>query len=186
MSNSNDLTIPEVNITQTDQKEQEIVIEFGNLTGNQKTILFVTVLSFVVQILYLTNLQIVTGLFKPFIAQSYNIVADYIVQFLDTFTPYLVVVYFGILVVSVYEVLVNDHKDLGILAELFDYSAMGSIIFVVFFFIAIFSIPTLPPNAFYPNVVEFVLFLFVLFLSVTIALTPFGAYKYLIKEDKSN
>ncbi len=182
MSNSNDLKIPEVNTAINDQSDQEIIIELGNLTDSQKTDLFLSVLSFVIQIIYLTNLGFVTGLFKPFIAQSYNLVADYIVQFFASFVPYLIVIYFGFLVVSIYESLVNDFD---LVAEVFDYTAMGSIIFVVFFFIAVFSIPTLPLSAFYPNVVELALFLFVICFSLTIAFAPFGVYKYLLKEKKT-
>lgn len=186
MSNSNEQTTPESNTSETNQQEQELVIELGNLTEFQKDLLYVTLGSFVLQILYLFNLSVVTGLFKPFIALSYNEVGAYIVQFLNTFVPYLLVIFFGIALVSAYEILVYDQQDLKILGDVFDYSALGVIILIVLFFLAVFTIPTLPVTPFYPNLVELVLFLLVLFLMVTISMIPFAFYSYFIKKKQSS
>lgn len=185
MSNSNDLTIPEVNASETNQQEQELVIEFSNLTEFQKNLLYVTLGSFILQILFLFDLSLVAGLFKPFIAQSYNPVADYVAQFLNTFVPYLIVFFFGVALVNAYEILVYDTHDLKILAELFDYSGLGVIILIVLFIVSTISIPTIPVTAFYPNLVELLLFFLMLFVMVTISMIPYGFYKYVFKKKQT-
>lgn len=183
MSNLNESQVPESNTDITNQSEKEIVVELGNMTDNQKLVFLITLGSFLVQIFYITNLQIVTGLFKSFIALSYNPVADYIVQFIHPAVPYILALYFGFLIFFIYVVLVYDPEDLLSLGELFDYSVVGIIFFMVLFFISVFSLPTLPITPFYPNAVEFLLFIVVICISLTIALAPFGFYKYAVTED---
>ena len=182
MSNLNEYQVPESDTDITDRPEQEIVVELGNLNENQKSFLILTLASFIVQILYLTNIQIITGLFKPFIALSYNPVADYIVEFFRPVSPFLIALYFGFMFFFMYVILLDEAEDLLSLAELFDYSLVGAIFFAVLFAISIFSIPTLPVTPFYPNIVELLLFLEVLFISLVIALAPYGLYKYFLSD----
>ena len=182
MSSSSDSNVVET--TTTVQEDKELIIEIDSITENQKTLLIVTAISFIVQIFYLINIQLITGIFKPFIAQSYQPVADYVKSFLDTFVPYLIVLFFFLMLYFMYVVLVEDTETLKLLFDTFDYVGLGVVILIVIFFISVATIPTLPLTALYPNVVELILFALVVLASFFIALVPFGVKRYLFQENK--
>ena len=184
MSTSSDSNVVDTNTGTTVPQDKDLVIEIDSINENQKKLLIVTIISFIVQIIYLTNIQLITGLLKPFIAQSYNPVADYVKSFLDTFVPYLIVLFFFLMLYFMYVFLVEDKETLEILYDSFDYVGLGVVILLVIFFISVFTIPTLPLTALYPNVVELILFALVVLASAFIALVPFGIKKYLVPKAK--
>ena len=165
-----------------DDGEVNIVIDVNNLTDDQKKLLLVTGLSFVFQKIYLFNLQIFTDLFKGFIVIQYNLAGAYIVSFIATLLPYLLIIFVFIDIYFAYLLLLNNHESMKSLSEIFTLITIILVIVIFMFFITVFSIPTFPPTAFYPTMVELVLFVIVVFFSLFILFLPFGVQKYFLKK----
>lgn len=149
-----------------------IDIDLNNITGTQKIVLLSILLTYVIQIIYLFNMNIVTDLFKGMITvNSFKPIGDYVNNFVSTFVPYLAVIFLCFAFYSAYVVLVNDSDYLKLLNKISMYLVVGLVIDFILFFMSISTSD--------PYTTEFFLFLFVIIVMVLIAWIPFGIYDLL-------
>ena len=139
------------------------------------------------QVVFLFSLNLFTSLFKGLIPISFRDVPDYVSAFLNTFVPYLLVIFITVALYIAYVILVQDPDYLKAGAQLFDYCGIGFIASFMLYFIAVVSLPPFSGssvNAALPNSVEFFILLTTVLLAVEISLLPFEVYRYLTNQEK--
>lgn len=165
---------------------QIIEIDLANLSDIQKRSLLSVLGTFAAIIVYLLELGIFTGFMKNFIPSDYQILTDFVTNFIITFIPYLIVIFFMIEVFIAYQMLLNNKENLEFGAQIFDYTGLVLLAIVALFFISIVSIPSTPIvgsnhaiNQTFPTIVELFLFLIIVFVLIELSLVPFYIRKKL-------
>ena len=85
MSNQAESIENKGNSTPNTPSVEVVEIDLGNLSETQKVTLVSVLGSFTLQLIFLLNLGFVTDIFKNFIPSTYQILTDYVRDFLNTF-----------------------------------------------------------------------------------------------------
>lgn len=177
--------------SETSSKPETVVIDLGQLSDKQKITLLSVLGTIVLQVVYLLNMKVITDLFKGPVADSYKIVSDYVIEFINTFIPYLILVFVFLAFYFSYIILLGDEDYLKVAARAFEYSLIILLGDFVLYVVALMTISPLTnnnfgqlvPNQAYPASIELFVFLFLLILSVVISLLPFYVNKYLSEKE---
>ena len=118
------------------ENEKIVEIDLGNLTDTQKLSLIMVLVAFVVQLIYLLNPNIISGILRPMITQQYQAIADYVTSFINTFVPYLVLVFIFFAFYSVYVLLLNDPDFMNLFYTIFKYFLIALFIDFILYFMS--------------------------------------------------
>ena len=166
-------------ISQLKDASSEILeLHITNLSEKEKLTLVLIPAVLVFQVFYLFNLNLLSNMFKGMIKSPYQPVADYAEVFLNTWVPYLVLLFVFLSLFFSYTLLVNDEATIKLLHQGFFY--LGVAIFTDFILLFM-SIGTNNPYT-----TELFVFLFMILLSIFIAFLPFGIYDLLDQREKNN
>ena len=174
MDNSATVPAASEDASTTEQEVEIIEIDLQNLTPIQKKLLLAVLGSFVVQIVYLLNMKIITDLLKIPITQSFQIVSDYVVEFLNTFVPYLLVIFLIVAIYVGYILLLDDKDYFKTGSDAFNLMAKIVALDFAFYFVSLIILAPLSSagiNPVYPNALELFIFFFMILLSILIALS---------------
>lgn len=187
MDNSSTVPSASEDASEPTPEVEVIEIDLQNLSPDQKKSLLVVLGSFVVQIIFLFNMKIITDFFKIPVATSFQIVSDYVVDFLNTFVLYLLVISLIVAIYVSYVLLVNDSDYLKVGLEAFDTIVKVLVLDFAFYFVSLVIITPLnsigQANPIYPNALELFIFIFMVLLLIAIPLSPFYVLDYLKREN---
>ena len=185
MSNQAESIENKGNSTPNSPSVEVVEIEIGNLSETQKLTLISVLGSFIVQLIFLFNLGFVTDIFKNFIPSTYQILTNYVRDFLNTFVIYLLVLFLVIEIYITYQVLLNDNNNIYLGAQIIDNTVIVALSFFALFFITIVTINPTPSiiNETFPNLVELFLFLMMFTIMIVIELIPFYVSNMLTKRE---
>lgn len=159
------------------ENEQIVEIDLSSLTDTQKISLITVLFAFLVQVVYLINLNIVSGIIKSMITQQYQALADYVTAFINSFVPYLLVVFIIFALYSVYVLLLDDPNFMKLFYQIFKYLLIALVVDFILFFMS--------SSTGNPYTTELFTFFLMLLINLIIAFIPFGVYEFLkIRETK--
>lgn len=168
----NPSTDAEINKSVVEATDDEIIeINFENLSIEQKKSIILVGLVLILEALILTNVRLITGLFKGLIRDPHKIITDYVANFIDTLVPYIFVFLVFLLLYQIYLILLNNLEDIKDLSEAF--YIMLYVITGNFGIIIVFA----SINPAIPTYTEMFIFIFVFILLITVFFLP-SSYLY--------